>query len=63
MRQTFTPQPGSILLDGHLVCSMTITQDGDRLYVSRVDASTVLVDRAELADRVEVAMFEDADRE
>ena len=54
MRQTFTPPPGSMLLDGHLVCSMTVTQDGERLYVSRVDASTVLVDRDELAERVEV---------
>ena len=54
MRQTFTPPSGSMLLDGHLVCSMTVTQDGDRLYVSRVDAPTVLVDRSELADRVQV---------
>ena len=54
MRQTFTPPPGSMLLDGHPVCSMTITQDGERLYVSRADASTVLVDRVELADRIEI---------
>ena len=55
MCQTFTPPPGSMLLDGHLVCSMTVTQDGGRLYVSRVDAPTVLVDRVELADRIEVS--------
>ena len=55
MRQMFTPPPGSMLLDGHPVTSMTVTQDGDRLYVSRVDASTVLVDRVELADRIEVS--------
>lgn len=48
-----TPPPGSILLDGAPVVSVTRAPDG-RFYVARVDAATVLVDGEELAARTEV---------
>lgn len=43
-----------MFLDGFPVQTMTVAQCGERVYVSRVGASTVLVDRLELPWRVQV---------
>lgn len=54
MRLSTSPPTGTMFLDGFPVRTMTVAQCGERVYVARVGAPTVLIDRLELPWRIQI---------